>query len=270
MNAIYTDKKHKDVEAQKLLDSIDNYLLMELGIELPEPEENTIHNRIFYRKLSNVSGGRFDCNFYKSTYTNILNNIKRNSYDKLGHIVEFSSETWDQKSYFNITFPYIEIGHIDTLLGELREINKVALEEAPSRAKKIVRGGDILVSTTRPNRGAIIKIEPGNEIFIASSGFAVLRKIIKENTNKMYLFYVLRQLISLKQMEQRSSGGNYPAITEEELLNILIPLPSLEKQTEIADNITVIRNQAKEIKLEAKTDLEKAKKEVEAMILGEY
>jgi restriction endonuclease S subunit len=70
-------------------------------------------------------------------------------------------------------------------------------------------------------------------------------------------------------MEQRSSGGNYPAITQEELKNILIPLPPLEKQIEISEHITAIRNQAKQLQQQAKDDLEKAKQEVEAMILGD-
>jgi hypothetical protein len=63
MDDAYAAKKQKELEAQQLLDSIDDYLLGELGIELPEPEENTIKNRIFIRNLSEVSGDRFDCNY---------------------------------------------------------------------------------------------------------------------------------------------------------------------------------------------------------------
>jgi restriction endonuclease S subunit len=48
-----------------------------------------------------------------------------------------------------------------------------------------------------------------------------------------------------------------------------IPLPPLDKQTEIADNIKTIRNQAKQLQKEEQADLEQAKKEVEAIILGE-
>jgi type I restriction-modification system DNA methylase subunit len=269
MDDAYAAKKQKELEAQQLLDSIDDYLLGELGIELPEPEKNTIKNRIFIRNLSEVSGDRFDPSFYKPEHIFLFSTIKKLSHDKLGHIVKFSYEAWDQKSIFVEKFPYIEIGEINVSLGEIQNISMIEIEDAPSRARMIVRGGDILISTTRPNRGAIVKIDQGDNLFIASTGFAIIRQIINKNLNKDFLFYALRQSISLKQMEQRSSGGNYPAITQEELKNILIPLPPLEKQIEISEHITAIRNQAKQLQQQAKDDLEKAKQEVEAMILGD-
>lgn len=266
----YAAKKQKEAEARRLLDNIDDYLLGELGIELPEQKENTIQNRIFTRQLSEVSGGRFDSNFYKPYYTNITDTIKAISHDKLGHIVKFSSESWDQKSIFTNTFPYIEIGEIDLSFGEIKSISQINIDEAPSRAKMIVRNGDIIISTTRPSRGAIVKIDDGiDDVFIASTGFSIVREITKPDINPLYLYYILRQSISLKQMEQRSSGGNYPAITQEELSQIIVPIPGLRKQTEIANHITNIRNQAKSLQQQAKADLEQAKKEVESMILGE-
>ena len=60
----HASKKSKETEAQRLLDSIDEYLLGELGIALPEKEEKTIQNRVFLRQLSEVSGGRFDPFFH--------------------------------------------------------------------------------------------------------------------------------------------------------------------------------------------------------------
>ncbi len=60
MDAAYAAKKEKESEAERLLNSIDDYLLRELGIELPEQEENTVQSRIFTRRFSEISGGRFD------------------------------------------------------------------------------------------------------------------------------------------------------------------------------------------------------------------
>ena len=58
-------------------------------------------------------------------------------------------------------------------------------------------------------------------------------------------------------------------INSEEYKSLPIVLPPLEKQIEISEHITAIRNQAKQLQQQAKTDLEKAKQEVEAMILGD-
>ena len=74
MDDAYALKKRKELEAQRSLDSIDDYLLSELGINLVEPEENTIQSRIFYRKLSEVSGSRFDAPAYRKNLS-LLSNI---------------------------------------------------------------------------------------------------------------------------------------------------------------------------------------------------
>ncbi len=177
---------------------------------------------------------RIDPNFYRIDFQEIKEKITKNNFKKLGYLVDFSSETWNGKDYFNHTFPYIEISEIDILSGIIQNISQVPVNEAPSRAKMIVKNNDILVSTTRPNRGAIsfVKLQE-NEIQIASTGFAILRNIKQQIISKEFLFFCLRQEFSLKQMEQRSSGGNYPAITTEELKNVLIPIPPLDTQNQI-------------------------------------
>jgi restriction endonuclease S subunit len=162
-------------------------------------------------------------------------------------LAKFSPDTWNQKDYFEEYFPYIEISAIDVQDGTIKKIDNIEKLNAPSRAKKIVRNNDILISTTRPNRGAISLLKELDKISIASTGFAVIRDINNEILRE-YLYIMLRQKSSLLQMEQRSSGGNYPAITEDELKKILIPLPSKEIQQQIIGiyNQAVAEKQAKE------------------------
>lgn len=122
---------------------------------------------------------------------------------------------------------YIEISEIDTLSGEIQNITQVEITEAASRAKMLVRENDIIVSTTRPNRGAIALIKKEQDFSIASTGFSVIRNITNSEIERDYLFAILRQF------EQRSSGGNYPAITQEELSNVIIPFANAEKQKNV-------------------------------------
>ena len=112
---------------------------------------------------------RFDPEFYLELSLN--DDLK-----SLNNIVEFSKEKWNQKDYFEEKFPYIEISEINLETGEINNISWINKKEAPSRAKMIVRDGDIIVSTTRPDRGAITKISKKHDGFIASTGFAVIRK----------------------------------------------------------------------------------------------
>ena len=51
MRSAYAEKKQKEQEAAALLDSIDDYVLKELGIEMPQQKENSIKNRVFTATL---------------------------------------------------------------------------------------------------------------------------------------------------------------------------------------------------------------------------
>ena len=57
---VIEQKQKNEAEAEKLLSSIDDYLLEELGIKVPQPPENTLKNRMFTTQISKVSGSRFD------------------------------------------------------------------------------------------------------------------------------------------------------------------------------------------------------------------
>jgi type I restriction enzyme S subunit len=267
MQKAYTQKQQKGQEAQTILDSIDNYLLKELGIELPEEEESGVEGRMFTRQFSEVNGGRFDPNYFKPKYHSLVKTITNNNALKIGEAITFRNETWDGISFWDDKFPYIEIGEIDIPFGEIRNISFIPKKEAPSRAKMVVHKDDILVPLTRPSRGAIVQYLE-NENVIASTGFCVIKSVDEDRINKRFLYHLLRSKIVLEQFEQRSSGGNYPAIILEEVKNTLLPLPQKqEQQSIIAKHIDNQYIKAKQLKQEAETILTKAKAEVEQMIL---
>jgi restriction endonuclease S subunit len=194
--------------------------------------------------------------------------IESKNYSVLGELVEFANETWDQKTVFDNQFPYIEISNIDTSNGEIAKTDFVPVAEAPSRARMIVREGDIIVSTTRPNRGAITPISKEQDGFIASTGFAILRDLKNGKILKDYLFIALRTSLSLQQMEQRTTGGNYPAITIEDLKKIKIVVPEIKVQEKIIAGVKTIYEKAKGLRHEAGDVVIVAQKQVEQMIFA--
>lgn len=64
--------------------------------------------KVFLVRSSELEG-RLDPNFYRSY---LIKNFKKALFEKLGNIARFSNEIWDQKSFFEKSFPYIEIGEI--------------------------------------------------------------------------------------------------------------------------------------------------------------
>lgn len=91
----------------------------------------------------------------------------------------------------------------------------VSVSNAPSRAKMKTQDGDIVIALTRPHRGAIAQIKESG--VISSTGFSVIRKVVTQ-IDREWLLFVLLSNLSLQQMLQRSSGGNYPAIIEDPLI----------------------------------------------------
>jgi len=171
-------------------------------------------NKIFLVNLSEIEG-RLDPHFYSPKFQNLINKFQTIKYTNLGSLVYFSNETWNQKDFFDNDFPYIEISEIDITSGEIGKIRFISKSEAPSRAKRIVRKNDIIISTTRPHRGAISLISEKYDFHIASTGFSIIRSLKSNKITLKYLYFILRQNFTLLQMGQRSSGGNYPAIKED-------------------------------------------------------
>jgi len=195
--------------------------------------------------------GRFDVNYYKPGYRELIKKLENSLFEvkRLGDIVSLSSERWKKPK--SGTFRYIEINDIDAFSAQIIQAKELNVEDAPSRAQIVVRKDDIIVSTTRPYRGAIALVTEEYDGCICSTGFAVIREVKKE-INRKYLLHILHSSIGLKQMEQRMTGGNYPAITPDELLKIWIPIPSMDIQNKIVDIMDKALKEKKESEKEAK------------------
>ena len=153
-----------------------------------------------------------------------------------------------------IIISYIDISSINNLKNRIETYKNYYIDEAPSRAKKIINRNDILMSTVRPNLKniALFDIETENKA-IASTGFCILRTKTKLNT--LYLFNVLLSNSFTNELSKKEIGANYPAVTENDIKNISIALPPLTLQNEFAEFVT------KTYKL--KFEAEKSLKEME-------
>lgn len=132
-------------------------------------------------------------------------------------------------------FQYIDISVIDVTEGAISESKPTMGAEAPSRARKVVKAFDILVSTVRPTRGAVavVPIELHDEI--ASTGYSIVRA--NEGTNPFYLHFALRLPSTREQFRKWSTGSSYPAILDDDVTKTRIPIPERRVQNEIAAEI---------------------------------
>jgi type I restriction enzyme M protein len=155
---------------------------------------------------------------------------------KLGTVVEINSKAADPiKVFGNEDFNYIDIEAVENGTGRVNFNKVISPKDAPSRARRIVKNGDVIISTVRPNLKAFAYLDNLPKKCLASTGFAVLSE--NEYVNGKYLFQVLRDDIAVEQMVKMSGKGQYPSITSSDIAEIEIPLPPLEIQEQIVKEI---------------------------------
>jgi type I restriction enzyme S subunit len=93
---------------------------------------------------------------------------------------------------------------------------------------------------------------------------------VNGKVDAVYLMLILNLYQHLKVFYRMCvNWNNQSGVNTEMLRNIKIPLPEIERQTEIANHISAIRFSAKQLQQQAAAELEQAKQQVEKLILGE-
>jgi len=130
-------------------------------------------------------------------------------------------------------FKYIDISSVDREQKCIVSTPEIIGSEAPSRARKEVKAGDILVSTVRPNLNAVAIVPPKLDNQIASTGFCVLRPT--SLIDKTYLFYFTISNPFIDVLTARVRGAHYPAVSDSDVNNVKIPLPPISEQRRIVE-----------------------------------
>ena len=145
-------------------------------------------------------------------------------------------------------FLYVDISAIDRSLKVITSTPEILGVDAPSRARKEIREGDILVSTVRPNLNAIAVVPQHLDGQIASTGFCVLRPNKSTIVGK-YLFYFTTTPTFVGILSGKVRGAHYPAVSDSDVKEIELPLPTVSEQhriVEILDQADALRKKRAE------------------------
>ena len=145
-------------------------------------------------------------------------------------------------------FFYVDISAIDRGLKVITSSPEILGADAPSRARKEIRKGDILVSTVRPNLNAVAVVPPELDGHIASTGFCVLRPNKATIVGK-YLFYFTTTPNFVDILSGKVRGAHYPAVSDGDVKEIELPLPTITEQhriVEILDQADALRKKRAE------------------------
>lgn len=161
--------------------------------------------------------------------------VKKGTRTRLKNIVTTNDEALGESTDENYLLRYIDIGNVNSN-GRITDIQEFTFKNAPSRARRIVKKGDIIISTVRTYLQAITLINEDDENLIASTGFAVLRP--KKNVDVEFLNYALRGNNFIDAVNKNSYGVSYPAINSTTLSALSIFIPNTkEEQTQIVNHI---------------------------------
>ena len=150
----------------------------------------------------------------------------------LKRIVGINLYTLPETTEPGFEFRYVDIGAVGR--GQLvSEPEVTVFSAAPSRARRLVRSGDTIISTVRTYLRAVWPVRDSATDLVVSTGFAVLTPT--GSIDSRYLGWLAQSDVVIEEVVARSVGVSYPAINPSDIGTIRVPLPPLPYQLAIAD-----------------------------------
>ncbi|OGY94755.1 MAG: hypothetical protein A2260_00955 [Candidatus Komeilibacteria bacterium RIFOXYA2_FULL_45_9] len=247
MQSAYSRKVDKEKEAENILNSADDYILEELEIKTTKSEDK----KCFCINFNDVVNNRLDPDFYKSKISFVKNKSKKINQKclmlELGKVCDIEKGT-------SITKEKISEGKIPVIAG--------GQQPAYYNNQNNREGKTITVSASGAYSGFVNYFD----FPIFASDCTTIKAKDENKLLTEFVFYILKS--KQRDIYKLQRGAGQPHVYGKELAKITIPIPSLEIQKKLTEEIRERITQANELKEEAKNGIEKAKQEVERIILG--
>ncbi|MFN7741715.1 MAG: restriction endonuclease subunit S [Cyanobacteriota bacterium] len=169
---------------------------------------------------------------YKDSGVEWLGEVPEHWEEKpLKTVTSINDEVLSESVSIDHEIEYVDISSV-SLANGIERTESVIFGDAPSRARRIPRDGDVLVSTVRTYLKAIAPVVSPPCNLVASTGFAVVRP--QRGIHPGYLKYALQEEHFIQQVISRSTGVSYPAINASDIARIPLSLPKQSEQLAIA------------------------------------
>lgn len=255
---IYKEGLQQLENSNSLYSQAENLLLEELRLKEFKPKEDLS----YVVNLSDVkSSHRADSEYFQPKYERMIEKIKNHKAELLLDVIENIPARFNPLSQPDKTFKYVELANIDSSIGTIDGYSEVLGGDAPSRAKRILKANDVIVSSVEGSLEKVALVNKEQDGYLASTGFFQFRgkEILPE-----VLLVLAKSLVLQMQLEKQCAGTILTAVPKEAIKNILIPFLPKPTQQKIANLV----RQSHEARKKAKELLEEAKKKVEKMISG--
>ena len=154
---------------------------------------------------------------------------------RIQEICKVDAKSLSAKTSPDYEFEYISLSDVDSDSFDISTSHQI-FQTAPSRARRIVSKGDVVISTVRPNLRGFFLAKEDKKDLIASTGFAVLTPT---ECDSQYLLSCFFSQIVSKQFYSLVVGSNYPAVNSSDVAKLKLAMPPLAEQRKIAEILGV-------------------------------
>ncbi|TGY63670.1 restriction endonuclease subunit S [Parabacteroides distasonis] len=266
-------KLTKEKEAKSLLDSIDSFVLKNMGVALPSKD---IYVKVNVVSLSQLIGNRYDPYYHNEYFEEAFKHLKDTSNYKLVRLSDITvlitsgitpKSGGDDYTDSEHGVAFIRSGNID-IMGEVDFDNLLYIKRNVHNTRmksSKVQNGDIMIAIVGATIGQVGIYHSSREANI-NQAIALVR--LKDGYNPEYIKEVIKSSIGQLNLDRLKRPVARANINLEEISSMLIPVPEIEIQNEIVKSVVSIRQQAKRLQKEGVELLEIAKQEIEKIILG--
>jgi len=245
----------KQTLSKQLYKEAEQLLLEELGLVNYKPK----HKLTFETTRKEIAKAtRFDAEYFQPKYAEIIEKIENyeGGFDIVKNIFKFNKKNFFPKE--NEFYNYLPLSKVSNS-GEIEIPEKELGKDLPTRARRLVKKGEIILSSISGSIETSAIIGKEHENFIASNGFYVFKS---NRLNPETLLIIFKSQIMIELLQRISKGailGGYDLTAFEK---IKIPLIKPQIQTQIAEKI----QESHKLRKESKELLEEAKRKVEEEI----
>jgi len=242
--------------SRNLYSQAENLLLEDLEFKDFEVEDDLS----YIVNLSEVkSAHRADAEYFQPKYDKLVERIKKHGADPLLSLAQNVAARFNPKSQPTKLFQYVELSNITSSVGTIDGFSEVSGDEAPSRAKRVLKTNDVILSSVEGSLEKVALAGKEQEGYLASNGFFQFRSkdILPE-----VLLVLAKSFILQMQFGKETAGTILTAVPKEAVKNIVVPKVDKSTQQKIADLV----QKSHEARSKAKQLLEQAKNKVEQLI----
>ena len=176
--------------------------------------------------------------------------------DRLDNVIRVNIKTYNPITKPDNEFIYIDIDSVGKANGIIDFSKRLTGKSAPSRARRIAKNGNTIISTVRPNLKGFAFVDTDTiDDCVFSTGFAILESKNQKSLLNKVIFYSFMYMDRLmQQMENTMGKSSYPSINESDIKNYQIPVPPLNIQQRLVAEVGQLEAEI----IQAQTVIDKA------------